>query len=211
MSTATIIAGSQALGAGASVLGAFGQASAIRAQGQETRRNLDEAARLERQRAEEALDIGEQQALQQSSRIRQVLGAQQAALAAQGIQVDTGSALDLQADAARFGAADQLTLRFNAIRESFGLQSRALALETQGQLAEISGRTQARQTLLTAGAQFGRQLGTTAILAQRGFFDTPGNQAARNAPNPTAAGGSSFRFTTAPRPSGGSTFQFSSR
>ena len=211
MSTGTIIAGSQALGAGAGVVSAIGQASALRAQGNAAERNLREAARLERVRAEEALDIGEQEALRQSGRIRQVLGAQQAALAAQGIQVDTGSALDLQADAQRFGAADQLTIRFNAIRESFGLQSRAIALETQGRLEGISGRTQARQTILGAGAQFGRQLGQTGVLAQRGFFDAPGNQAANRAPNPTRNGGSAFRFSTGPRPTGSTTFQFSSR
>lgn len=195
MSTGTIIIGAQALGAGVGIISALNQAEAQKAQGEIARRNFDEAARLERLKADEAIELGEEQALRVSGRVRQVLGAQQSALAAQGIQVDTGTALDLQADALRFGQADILTIRFNALRQAFGFQTSAGQLALQGRLEQISGRAQAAQTIATAGARVGQQLGQTAQLAQSGFFNPQ-----QPAPNPTTNGGSAFRFSTSARP-----------
>jgi len=58
------------------------------------------------------------------ARIRQrgnkAVGAQRAAMAAQGIRLDTGSALDVQQETKAISELDALTIKNNALREAFG-------------------------------------------------------------------------------------------
>ena len=109
--------------------------------------------------AADAIARGREAELRQRQATRGLIGSQRAALAAQGIEVNDGSALDVQADSASLGELDALTIRNNAAREAFGLNVQAMNFRNQGQLAALGGRNQAKalrsasvSTLLTGAA-----------------------------------------------------------
>jgi hypothetical protein len=96
---------------------------------------------------------------------RQRIGAQRVALAANGLDIGTGTAVDLVAETAGFGEMDALTIRTNAAREAWGYKveafdhrKRAEITRREGVMAAESGRAmqsasrwQAGSTLFSAG------------------------------------------------------------
>lgn len=74
---------------------------------------------------------------------RQLIGAQRTSLAAQGIDIESGSAADVQGDSAYLGELDALTIRNNAARAAWGYQVDAVNLRQQGRLARMGSTTQA--------------------------------------------------------------------
>lgn len=89
--------------------------------------------------AEDAIRRGDRAALQHRKKVRQLIGSQRAALAAQGIDVNAGSAMDVQLDTASLGAQDAETIKNNAWREAWGLRSQASGYGAQAAMAGISG------------------------------------------------------------------------
>lgn len=85
--------------------------------------------------AEDALRRGDKQAERIGERGRQVAGAQRVAAAAAGVDIDSGTASELQTETFRMSALDQLEMRNNAWRESFGLRSQAQNQRAQSRLA----------------------------------------------------------------------------
>lgn len=71
------------------------------------------------QNAQYALQAGQQR--EQAARMRTagLIGSERASAAAHGVDVNSGSALDIQSDAATLGELDALTIRNNAARESY--------------------------------------------------------------------------------------------
>ena len=101
--------------------------------------------------AKDAIKRGDREAMLHGNKIRKLIGSQRANLAAQGIEVNADSALDIQAESAQFGAIDMETIRNNAYREAWGYKVQALDLGMKGSVAMLSGSSQARNTLLTGG------------------------------------------------------------
>lgn len=89
--------------------------------------------------SEDAIRRGDRAALEHRKKIRQLIGSQRAALAAQGIDVNSGSAMDTQMDTATLGAYDVETIKNNAWREAWGLKTQASQYATQAAMAGISG------------------------------------------------------------------------
>lgn len=90
---------------------------------------------------------------------KQIVGASRAALAAQGVDVNSGSALDVQASEMALGELDALTIRNNAAREAWGYQVDALNSRQAAKMAQLGAknaadayRSQATSTLLTGAA-----------------------------------------------------------
>lgn len=134
------------------------QASAASAQGQYQKTIFDQNAKMADLQATDALQRG--QLAEQRSRLetRQQIGSTRADLAAQGIDVGSGSAADVQASQAGVGELDALTIRNNAAREAYGYKVEALNASQQGRLAAFSGdqaasgyRVRGVSTLLTGG------------------------------------------------------------
>lgn len=124
--TATYIAlGASALSAGMGAMGQIQQAGAQAGmagyQAQLARQNQT-IAEWNARRAEERGQVAEQQ---QRLKTAQIIGAQRAALAGQGADINEGSPLDIQADSARAGEFDALTLRSNAATEAYGQRLQA--------------------------------------------------------------------------------------
>lgn len=80
---------------------------------------------------------GEQAERRQRMQIGGVQGRQRAVLAANGVLIDDGSALDLTSDTAAIGEVDALTIRSNAQREALGFRAQGANYSADAQLASM--------------------------------------------------------------------------
>lgn len=112
------------------VLGGFSEAGQLNAKAQIARNN----AIIARQNASQALGAGEVRAEGQGLKNRAQLGAIRAGQAASGVDVNTGSAADVQQSAAMLGAHDMMMIRSNAARQAYGYETEALGQEQQAKL-----------------------------------------------------------------------------
>jgi hypothetical protein len=82
-----------------------------------------------------------------------MIGRQRAVYAAGGIDVNSGSPLDIQADTADFGRLNSLTIRNNAARDAYGYQANANLDEASASNYEQAGNTALIGSLIgTAGS-----------------------------------------------------------
>jgi len=116
--------------------------------------------------AEDARSRGHLDAQRYRQQVRTLLGEQRAAIGASGIDVGTGTAVDVQVDTEMLGELDARTILLNADREAWGydveatdLRARAEILRQEGANAAEIGRANARAsyisgagTLLSGGA-----------------------------------------------------------
>lgn len=100
--------------------------------------------------ANDSINRGNQQAQQQRDQARAAGGSQAAAMAANGMDLNSGTALNFFGDTSRQGALDSLTSINNAQREAYGYQMQANNATSQAQMARYQGRMGAFTTLLTA-------------------------------------------------------------
>jgi len=110
-------------------------------------------ASLAERNARDAILRGGEAAHERHAQTRKMVGSGRAAAAAQGIDPDSGSALDLTSEARTIGELDEITLMNNAARESWGYKVEAAGHRESGRQAAQAGRTGAISTLLTGGAQ----------------------------------------------------------
>lgn len=82
-------------------------------------------AAFKQQAADETIAAGNTSADWQRVRTGQAVGTQRSALAANGIDVNSGSAANLQDDTAMLGELDALTIQNNAAREAYGYKVQA--------------------------------------------------------------------------------------
>ena len=115
------------------------QATAASAQGQYIKRVDEQNAKMADAEAQDALDRGELTAQRRGLEARQQIGSTRASQAAQGVDVSSGSAADVQASEAGIGALDEMTIRNNAAREAWGYKVEAINERQAGQVAAITG------------------------------------------------------------------------
>jgi len=94
--------------------------------------------------------------------VRGLIGGQRAGFAGQGVEVGSGSAADVQADAAYLGELDARTIRHNSEREAWGFEveaaDRRLAADVArrgGQAGATAGNIQAVNTVVGGVMQAG--------------------------------------------------------
>lgn len=116
-------------------------------------RNAD----IQEMQAQDARARGVRAGEEQRQRARQVAARQATGLAASGLDISSGTSLDLFSETATLGEYDALVAENNAAREAFGYNTRAGNLQAQGANAASAGRNRAFGTLLTSGAQAGGQ------------------------------------------------------
>lgn len=122
------------------------QKAAAAAREQQNRNN----AVLAQRAADDALARGDINAGTKARQTAQLMGQQRAGLAANGIDTNEGSALDLQADVAASGEFDQLTIRSNAMREAAGYEAQGMNYQTQGSIDRATGDNAASAGMLSA-------------------------------------------------------------
>lgn len=130
--------------------------------------------KLTEQQVRDSLKKGDIAVSISRQRTKKAIGSQRAALAAQGIRIDEGSARDVQLETAEIGELDAMNIRNNAAREAFGYKVQSISQRMKGEsqmfakliqasgyrmkgieygyrgkMAEIAGQTEAAQTLLT--------------------------------------------------------------
>lgn len=142
--------------AATSAIGQYRQAGAVTEQGQYAAQAALTNASLAKQQATDAATRGAYAESLQRQGTRQLIGSQRAALAAQGVDIGSGSALDVQSSTAYQGELDALMVRNNAAREAWGYQVEAGSYTQQAQVAKAQAeataaglRGQAVNTLLT--------------------------------------------------------------
>lgn len=121
----------------------------------------------------QAQDATQRGALDESrfrTTVRATIGSQRAGFAASGVDVGFGSAVDVQADAAKLGELDALQIRSNAAREAWGYEVQAVDFRNRGivQRQEGVAQLQAGEAQQTA-SRFGAAssiLGTGASLLE---------------------------------------------
>lgn len=102
--------------------------------------------------AQDALDRGMVAEDLQRTKNRQLLAAQNAALAANGIDTTTGTGLNLLTDSAGLGEFDAQTVRANAVKQAYGLTNNSINLMADSEAAKITGRNNVASSLLTGGS-----------------------------------------------------------
>jgi len=80
----------------------------------------------------------------------ELVSKQRARLAASNVDVDSGSALQLQEDSALLGEVDALRIRSNLESQAASLDDQAALTLQSGEFAEQAGKNQATGTLLSA-------------------------------------------------------------
>lgn len=156
---------------------AAGQQEQGQAQAQADRYNAGIAQineQIAKQNASYAGAAGEEQAGISEMRTRAQEGSIKAGQAAKGVDVNSGSAVDVQASEAAIGKLDAMTIRSNAAREAYGYQTQAVNQEAQQKLDEYAasqdieaGNIASEGTLLTGIVNTGFQI---ASFAQGGGF-----------------------------------------
>lgn len=143
---ATIATVASAVSGTAAVVGAYQQGQAAKAMGRNNQIMAEYAA-------QDALRRGDAEAAAVQRRASQVQGAQRAALAAKGLDINAGTAGELQDQTDFFSQVDQSTARTNAARDAWSARVQGANARAQGDAAARQGNTAAFATLLGTGAQ----------------------------------------------------------
>jgi len=134
----------QAVGA---IVKSQGEASTANAQSQIARN----AAITQRQNADYATAVGDQQADIQGLKNRDLLGTQKATQAASGIDVNMGSAVDVRSSTSKLGMLDALTIRSNAARQAYGHELEAANETAQSKLYRAKAKSATWSGIISAG------------------------------------------------------------
>jgi hypothetical protein len=110
-------------------------------------------AKMNELAADQKVQQGASAADQQRAKIRQILGAQRAAVGASGAVVGEGTSGAIFDQTAALGEQDALQIERNAQLEAWGLRTGAQGKRFEGALAAAAGRTGAFSTLLTGGSR----------------------------------------------------------
>lgn len=181
------------IGAAGSIAGGYAQSQALRSQGRYQERIAGLNARFSDIQAQDTLRRGDREAALQGARTRRLIGSQRAAYAAQGVDVNQGAPLDVQAESAYMGELDRQTIKYNAYLDAMGLRMQGANELAAGKFAGMAARNQARNTLLSSGLNAASQLG-------RGAYIYGANRPPAGVPTSSATYGG-LSAPLAPRPS----------
>lgn len=101
--------------------------------------------------AKDAEARGRVSALNKRNETKQLIGRQRTQLAANGVLVDRGSALDIVADTAKIGETDALTLENNADREAANFRAQGANFQADSELALLRGKSAVNSSYFQAG------------------------------------------------------------
>lgn len=108
------------------------------------------------QQAESVIEAGKVEEGRSRIQTADIKGKQKTGFAASGVDVGSGSPVDILSDTAAFGELDALTIRQGAEADAESLRSRGVSERLQGKLAKRQGYGNAAGTLLTTGSSIAR-------------------------------------------------------
>ncbi len=159
---------STALGVGSSLYGGVSAYRAGQYQSQVATRNADMAAR---QRAD-ATVAGTQEESSLRMRIGKTIGAQRAAYATNGVDVNVGSPLDMEMASRLEGEADAAILRNNTAQQAYGFSVEEWNQRNAAKMARREGTQGLAEGILGAGQSL--ISGATALNRKSAAFKTAG-------------------------------------
>lgn len=169
-------AGAGLLGAGVSAIGSISQAHATAASDQYQAQVADNNSIIASQNATATQAAGDIAAQNSGLKTRAALGAQTAAIGANGVDVNTGSAAAVRQGTAQTGYLDALTIRSNAARQAYGYETQAVSDVAQADLdrkgasnASTAGDIGAATSLLSGASSVGRSYATYQNASGGGF------------------------------------------
>lgn len=140
------------LAAGVSAYGAVSsanaQSSAAKYQAQVAQNN----AQIASQNAAWASQAGETQAAAKEMETRAKIGGIKASQAAAGVDVNSGSAVDVRSSASELGELDAINIRSNAARTAYGYTNQTVSDENQSQLDQYTASNAESAGYINAGA-----------------------------------------------------------
>ncbi|MDB5405404.1 MAG: hypothetical protein JWL84_316 [Rhodospirillales bacterium] len=135
-----VAAGAAVIGTGVSMYGASVQADAANNQAQYQAQVAQNNQIIANRQATAATQAGEIQAQTKLLQTAAMEGKVRAAAAANGLDPNQGTPVDLQSDTAKLGTLDALTIRNNAARTAYGYQIQAGNAQGQQGLALAAGQ-----------------------------------------------------------------------
>lgn len=139
--------------AGATMSSSISQAEAQRAQGSYQRQQGYLNAQLLEEQAQDATERGRADAATSRRQTNATAASQKVALAAQGLDLSEGSAVETIEQTRAVGAVEQMNIKTNAWREAWGFRTQAINERAEGDMAAIAGKGAAKQTLIAGGMQ----------------------------------------------------------
>lgn len=154
------------LGTAFSAIGQMQQGKAAAAQAEYQAAVGRNNAILATRAANDARLRGDEAARRKAVENKQLAGRQRAVLAANGVLVDQGSALDITSDTAEIGKLDELTIRSNAEREALGYEAQGMNFNASAGLNQMRADN---ATSSGYGAAFGTVLGGAGTVASKWY------------------------------------------
>jgi len=124
--------------------------------GKYNKKIYDMNAAFSDQKALDAIARGNEQEQNLRQKVKRTAGSQRAALAAQGVELSSGSALQTVIDTYTVGEMDALTVRNNAAREAWGYRTEAANYRAQGKASQYEANNAVLSTILGGGADAAR-------------------------------------------------------
>lgn len=146
-----------------SVGNSYAQGQSAKAQADFTAAQYGINKQIAGEQAKDAIAAGDIDASRANLAGKQEIAQQRVAAAATGANVNSGSAMELQADTAWQSRENAVTLKNNAWRSAWGYKIQAIDYGTQAQMAELAGSNSMNNSLLTGGMNavgYGVQAGT---------------------------------------------------
>jgi hypothetical protein len=138
-------------GAAGSLFGAQAEADALELEGKFKSSQYETNAKFSEMAADEALRRGDEEASGYKKKVKGFAGKQRASLAAQGVDVNSGSAAEIQDETKEMGEMDVLKIKNNAWKEAWGHKVQAQDYRSQAAFARSAAAVKRSTTLLTGG------------------------------------------------------------
>lgn len=155
-SLSTAAGGAQAIGGIAALGNGVMQSRAFQMQGSYQRSLSNINSQMDQMQAADALRRGQQQVGFIRNQGEMVQGKEVVSQGASGTLVGTGTNANITASSGAMNRIDQLTAENNAALEALGFKMQSTNALTQGRMAEITGRINSDQSLLSGGANFAK-------------------------------------------------------
>lgn len=136
---------------GAQLSGAVSEYYAMQAQSAYQRQIAEIDQKLSAFQAESVIKQGKQAAKEHKQETSALIGSQRAALAAQGLDPNAGTALEIQVQTAERGARDAVTIRNNAWLTAWGIKVEATNRKYASAFQQMGSRNAAQSTIVTGG------------------------------------------------------------
>lgn len=121
---------------------------------------------LAQRAAADAIARGEVAEGQKRQQNAQLIGRQRAVMASNGVDLGTGSALDIVGDTAAIGELDALTVRSNAAREALGYKTQGMNFAAEANLDQLKGDNAQSAAALTGVSSL---IGTAGTVAKQWY------------------------------------------